>query len=130
MARGRSGRHQWRCRVEYELFGRPPAHQHGDAIFQINTAEKETVFRRTLNSVAERPDAARNDRSLLDRIDARQGGRYQRVALMSSICHAAYRASITPGANKSALEITIPFEVGKACPLLLPRSSDPKSQAP
>ena len=75
--------------------GRPHAHQRGDAIFQINTAEKETVFRRTLNSVAERPDAARNDRSLLHRIDARQGGRYQRVALMSSICHAAYRASIT-----------------------------------
>ena len=47
---------------------------------QIAFGEKEAVFRRPLDRIAERTDAARDDRDLLDRIDAWQARRDQGVA--------------------------------------------------
>ena len=49
------------------------AHQHGNAVFELLACQQKTILGRPLHRIAERADAARNDRDLVDRIDARQG---------------------------------------------------------
>src|SRR5262249_10098138 len=51
-----------------------------DAAFKVVTRQQKAILCGSLDGVAERPNAARNDRDLVDRIDARQGRGHQRVA--------------------------------------------------
>jgi hypothetical protein len=54
--------------VEKDAFGGAAAERHGHPVFQLLLGHQEAIFGRALNGVAERPDAARNDRDLVDRV--------------------------------------------------------------
>ena len=73
---GRAGRD---VAGEHQALRGASAHQHGDAVLEIAVGEQEAILGRPLDRIAERADAARNDRDLVDRIDARQARRDQGV---------------------------------------------------
>ena len=66
--------------AEDELLGRPAAEQHRHLVLQLFARHQEAVLGRALDRVAERADAARDDRDLVHRIGAGQRQRDQRMA--------------------------------------------------
>jgi hypothetical protein len=57
---------------EHQLFRCVAAHENSDSVLKVCLGKQKAVFRRPLDRVAERSDATRDDRDLLDRVDARQ----------------------------------------------------------
>src|SRR5439155_17105475 len=66
--------------IEHEIFSSPSAHEHGDAIVKIAGGEQEAVLGRPLDRIAERSDAARDDRYFVYGIDARKARGHERMA--------------------------------------------------
>ena len=71
----RAGRHL----VVDQLFGDAAAQQRRDLVLQLALRHQEAVLRRRLQRVAQRRDAARDDRDLLDAFARRAGQRHDRV---------------------------------------------------
>src|SRR5690606_10880230 len=55
--------------AEHQPFSSTPTQQHGHLVFQLLTGHQETILGGTLDGIAERPQATRNDRDLVHRID-------------------------------------------------------------
>ena len=65
--------------LEDQLLGGAAAQQHRDLVLQLALGHQEAVLGRHLHRVAERGDAARDDRDLVHVVDARERHRHQRV---------------------------------------------------
>lgn len=63
-----------------EHLNRPPSHQHCDPVLELAGGEEKSVLGRALHGVAQRTNAARDDRNLLDRIDTGQARGNERMA--------------------------------------------------
>src|SRR5262249_36962220 len=75
-----------------------------NAAFAVVTRQQKAILRGSLDGVAERPDAARNNRDLVDRIDARQGRGHQGVAHLmigdaAALLRAEYAALLLEAGN-------------------------------
>ena len=66
--------------AQHQLLGRTPAQQNADAVFKLLPGHEVTVLQRALDGVAQRANATRDDRHLVDDVAAGQAERDQRVA--------------------------------------------------
>ncbi|MDU5257614.1 MAG: hypothetical protein E6204_12595, partial [Eggerthella sp.] len=66
--------------AEHQLFGGTPAQQYDDLVLEIGTRHQEAVFGGALQGVAQRADAARDDRDLVYGVGFGQRQRHQRMA--------------------------------------------------
>ncbi|STE47128.1 Uncharacterised protein [Escherichia coli] len=80
VARARSSAAPGRQLAEHQLFGGTPAQQYGDLVLEIGTRHQEAVFGGALQGVAQRADAARDDRDLVYGVGFGQRQRHQRMA--------------------------------------------------
>ena len=107
---GSAGRH---LSVKDQRFRGASAHQHGDAVFQLLASQQKAILGRPLHRIAERADAARNDRHLVDRIDARQGRGDQRMAHLVMGDTAAFRRAEDAALPQETREGTPPASHGR-----------------
>ena len=66
--------------AEHHVLGGAAAEQHRHLVLQLLARHEEAVLGRTLDGVAERADAARDDRDLVHRVDPGKGHRHHGVA--------------------------------------------------
>jgi hypothetical protein len=59
--RGAPGRTRRDLAVKDQRFRGAPAHQHGDAVFEVAARQQEPILGGPLDGVAKRPNTARND---------------------------------------------------------------------
>src|SRR5258708_13623553 len=63
----------------YTTLSRSTTERHAHLVLQFLARHQESVLCRTLNRIAERADAARDDRHLVNRVDTWQRKRHQRM---------------------------------------------------
>src|SRR6266403_3349555 len=66
--------------TEYNQLGGATTERHGHLVLQFLARHQESVLCRTLNRIAERADAARDDRHLVNRVDTWQRKRHESMA--------------------------------------------------